>query len=115
MAKENTEMPSHRGQHKAKEGWTAQSWELNGCLKKKERKCTTFRGCFIENTIASMLPLSKENVNFVIRGCESLLSEQMLPVRLGLKDQDISPFLSSHPLLDLIFPVVTICRSRRTF
>ena len=62
-----------------------------------------------------MLPVSKENVNFVIRGCESLLSEQMLPVRLGLKDPDISPSLSSHPLLYLISPVATICRSRRTF
>ena len=68
MAKENTEMPSHSGQYKAKKGWMALSWELNGCLKKKERKCTTFRGCFIENTIASMLTLSKENVNFVFRG-----------------------------------------------
>ena len=115
MAKGNTEIPSHSRRHKAKEGRTALSWELNGSLKKKERKCTTFRGCFIENTIASMLLVSKENVNFVIRGCESLLSEQMLPVRLGLKDPDISPSLSSHPLLYLISPVATICRSRRTF
>lgn len=65
---------------------------------------------FIENTIATLLPLSKENVNFVIRGCGSLFSEQMLPVKLGLKDQDISPSLSLHPLLYLISPGVTICR-----
>lgn len=31
---------------KAEVGQTTLSWGLNGSLKKKERKCTTFRGCF---------------------------------------------------------------------
>lgn len=89
------------------------SWEQNRSLKKRERKCTSFRSCFWLgwHTVSLKIPLLgarslKGELYSVIRGCVSLFSEQMLPGMWGLTDQDVSPSLSLHPLLYLTSPVV---------
>lgn len=98
--------------------WTTLSRLQNGSMKREMRKCCfphwVFFDCghtvSLKLSLLGALSLFERRMLLYYQRLYILFSEQMLPVMVGCRDQDISLYLSSHPLVYLMSPVATICR-----